>query len=40
LEANRTSTPHEIKNKILDALADFNRSHWHDEVTLLILAVS
>ncbi len=40
LQAHRTSTPYEIKNKILDALADFNRSNWHDDVTLLILAVS
>jgi len=40
VEANRSSTPHEIKNKILEALANFNRSNWHDDVTLLILAVS
>jgi len=40
LEANRTSTPAEIKNKILNALVDFNRSEWHDDVTLLILAVA
>jgi phosphoserine phosphatase RsbU/P len=40
LEVNRSSTPHEIKNKILEALANFNRSNWHDDVTLLILAVS
>ena len=40
LQANRTSTPAEIKNKILNALADFNRSEWHDDVTLLILAVA
>jgi len=40
LKANRTSTPAEIKNKILNALADFNRSNWQDDVTLLILAVS
>jgi sigma-B regulation protein RsbU (phosphoserine phosphatase) len=40
LEAHRSSTPAEIKNRILGALADFNRSNWHDDVTLLILAVS
>jgi len=34
------ATPAEIKNKILGALAEFNRSNWHDDVTLLILAVS
>jgi|SRR5205807_6649323 len=40
LEANRTSTPAEIKNKILNALTHFTRSNWHDDATLLILAVS
>jgi len=40
LEANRTSTPAEIKDKILRALTDFNRSNWHDDATLLIVAVS
>jgi phosphoserine phosphatase RsbU/P len=39
LGAHRTSTPAEIKDKILNALANFNRSIWHDDVTLLILAV-
>jgi serine phosphatase RsbU (regulator of sigma subunit) len=28
LEANRTSTPAEIKAIILNALADFSRSNW------------
>jgi len=40
LEANRTLTAAEIKNKILNALADFNCANWHDDATLLILAVS
>jgi sigma-B regulation protein RsbU (phosphoserine phosphatase) len=40
LETNRTSTPAEIKDKILSALTDFNRSNWHDDATLLIVAVS
>ena len=40
LEANRTSNAAEIKDKILNALADFNRANWHDDATLLILAVS
>jgi phosphoserine phosphatase RsbU/P len=40
LEANRTSTAAEIKDKILDALGDFNGANWHDDATLLILAVS
>jgi sigma-B regulation protein RsbU (phosphoserine phosphatase) len=40
LGAHRTATPAEIKNKVLGALADFNRSNWHDDVTLLILSVS
>jgi len=40
LKANRTSTPAEFMKKILNALADFNRSNWHDDATLLILAVS
>jgi sigma-B regulation protein RsbU (phosphoserine phosphatase) len=40
LEGNRTSTPAEIKNKILDALADFSRSNLDDDATLLILGVS
>lgn len=39
LEANRTSTPAEIKDKILSALTDFSRSSWHDDATLLIVAV-
>ncbi len=40
LEANRTSTPTEIKAKILNALVDFSRSNWHDDATLPLLAVS
>jgi serine phosphatase RsbU (regulator of sigma subunit) len=39
LEANRTLTPAEIKDKILSALTDFSRSNWHDDATLLIVAV-
>jgi len=40
LEAHRTSTAAEIKSEILDALTDFNGATWHDDATLLILAVS
>ncbi len=40
LEAHRTSTAAEIKSEILNALTDFNGATWHDDATLLILAVS
>jgi sigma-B regulation protein RsbU (phosphoserine phosphatase) len=40
LEGNRTSTPTEIKDRILSALADFSHSNLDDDATLLILGVS
>jgi sigma-B regulation protein RsbU (phosphoserine phosphatase) len=40
LEGNRASDARQIQKKILDAAADFSRSAWHDDATLLILDVS
>jgi len=40
LEENCVSTAKEIQAKILQAAGDFCRGAWHDDATLLILAVS
>jgi hypothetical protein len=29
-----------LQQKILAAAAEFSRGHWHDDATLLVLAVS
>jgi phosphoserine phosphatase RsbU/P len=39
LEENRALTAEELQKKILSAVADFNSGNWHDDATLLILAV-
>ena len=40
LEQNRASSAGELQKRILNAAAAFSGGHWHDDVTLLILAVS
>jgi len=40
LEQNRASAAGELQKRILDAVAAFSGGHWHDDVTLLVLAVS
>jgi sigma-B regulation protein RsbU (phosphoserine phosphatase) len=40
LEESRACSAKEIQKKILDAAGEFSRSNWHDDATLLILAVS
>jgi sigma-B regulation protein RsbU (phosphoserine phosphatase) len=40
LRAIRASTPAQIQREIINAIARFNRSNWHDDVTLLILGVT
>jgi sigma-B regulation protein RsbU (phosphoserine phosphatase) len=40
LEQNRSSSAGELQKRILSAAAAFSRGHWHDDVTLLVLAVS
>jgi sigma-B regulation protein RsbU (phosphoserine phosphatase) len=39
LEQNRASSAAELQEKILGAAAEFSGGHWHDDATLLILAV-
>jgi sigma-B regulation protein RsbU (phosphoserine phosphatase) len=40
LEQNRASSAGELQKRILNAAAAFSGGHWHDDVTLLVLAVS
>jgi phosphoserine phosphatase RsbU/P len=40
LEQNCAGTAKEIQAKILRAAGEFCRGHWHDDATLLVLAVS
>ena len=40
LEQNRASSAGELQKRILNAAATFSGGHWHDDVTLLVLAVS
>jgi sigma-B regulation protein RsbU (phosphoserine phosphatase) len=40
LEQNRASSAGELQKRILNAAAAFSDGHWHDDVTLLVLAVS
>src|SRR6267143_4239837 len=39
LEQNRASSAGELQKRILNAAAAFSDGHWHDDVTLLVLAV-
>jgi sigma-B regulation protein RsbU (phosphoserine phosphatase) len=40
LQENSASTANEIQAKILQAAGNFCSGHWHDDATLLVLAVS
>jgi sigma-B regulation protein RsbU (phosphoserine phosphatase) len=40
LQQNATATANELQAKIMQAAGDFCRGHWHDDATLLVLAVS
>jgi sigma-B regulation protein RsbU (phosphoserine phosphatase) len=40
LEQNRASSAEELQKKILGAAAEFSGGHWHDDATLLVLAVT
>jgi sigma-B regulation protein RsbU (phosphoserine phosphatase) len=40
LQENSTATANEIQARILQAAGDFCSGHWHDDATLLVLAVS
>jgi phosphoserine phosphatase RsbU/P len=40
LQENAASTANEIQAKILEGAGTFCRGHWHDDATLLVLAVS
>jgi sigma-B regulation protein RsbU (phosphoserine phosphatase) len=40
LQENRMSTANELQAKILGAAGEFCQGHWHDDATLLILAVA
>jgi serine phosphatase RsbU (regulator of sigma subunit) len=40
LQENSSSTANEIQAKILEAAGAFCRGRWHDDATLLVLAVS
>jgi phosphoserine phosphatase RsbU/P len=40
LEQNRASSAGELQKRILNAAAAFSGGHWHDDITLLVLAVS
>jgi phosphoserine phosphatase RsbU/P len=40
LEQSRASSAGELQKRILSATAAFSGGHWHDDVTLLVLAVS
>jgi serine phosphatase RsbU (regulator of sigma subunit) len=39
LQEHRASTASALKDKILTAAAEFSSGHWHDDATLLVLAV-
>jgi phosphoserine phosphatase RsbU/P len=40
LQENRMSTANQLQAKILGAAGEFCQGHWHDDATLLILAVA
>ncbi|HMD39583.1 MAG TPA: SpoIIE family protein phosphatase [Candidatus Acidoferrum sp.] len=40
LQQHRASSPTALQEKILAATGEFCRGHWHDDATLLVLAVS
>jgi sigma-B regulation protein RsbU (phosphoserine phosphatase) len=40
LQEKRSSSANELQAQILQAAGDFCRGHWHDDATLLVLAVS
>jgi sigma-B regulation protein RsbU (phosphoserine phosphatase) len=40
LEQDRASSAGELQKRILNAAAAFSGGHWHDDITLLVLAVS
>ncbi len=40
LQENCAAAPRFIQEKILAAAGEFSRGHWHDDATLLVLAVS
>ena len=40
LQENAASTANELQGKILQAAGDFCRGRWHDDATLLVLAVA
>jgi sigma-B regulation protein RsbU (phosphoserine phosphatase) len=40
LEQNCASSAGELQKRILDSASAFSGGHWHDDVTLLVLAVS
>lgn len=39
VQEHRAAAPAELQRKILAAAGDFSRGHWHDDATLLVLAV-
>lgn len=40
LQENRAETARSLQEKILASAGDFSRGHWHDDATLLVVAVS
>jgi phosphoserine phosphatase RsbU/P len=40
LEQDRAATAAELRDKILGEVAEFSGGHWHDDATLLVVAVS
>jgi phosphoserine phosphatase RsbU/P len=40
IQQNATSTASELQAKIMEAAGEFCRGRWHDDATLLVLAVS
>jgi hypothetical protein len=40
LQRNTASSANELQAKIMQAAGDFCRGHWHDDATLLVLAVA
>lgn len=40
LQEHRTATASALQEKILAVASEFSRGHWHDDATLLVLAVS
>lgn len=39
VQEHRAAAPAELQQKILSAAGSFSRGHWHDDATLLVLAV-